>query len=260
MPIMETNAPSEDVSGKPNGAGRRYSTVLLVITGALLLFAFISMFSGSGGRAGSLDIAQPADGAREARVHLELGVTDLRLDTAASKGLLIAGEATRGRWERLTESFTVNRGVADYRLASRRLGVGQIWTGQRTPWNLHLNPDLPTDLRIDAGVGALDLQLRDAALTRLNLELGVGATTLTLPETGPLQVTVDAGVGSSTLRVPGNAPVRLVVDSGLGRVTVSDAFRREGNAYVSASWKAGMKNAIDVSVDGGVGAIDVEAY
>jgi hypothetical protein len=255
-----TRAEPREPGREPRGAGRgKLSTVLIIIIGALLVFALFEAFS-AGGAGGALEIAREAGNARAARVELRLGVTDLRLDAAGSAGLLLEGQAERGRWEQVSESFAVRNGVADYQLRSRRVGPSWFWTGGTAPWNLHLNPALPTELEIDAGVGRLDLDLRDATLTALRLDLGVGSTTVVLPASGPLPVNISAGVGDTSLRVPAGAPVRLTVNTGLGDVTVSGELQRSGDTWTSASYAANARNALEIRVDGGVGAIAVSTY
>jgi hypothetical protein len=257
--IMDKNELSKDVTSKPNGADRRYSTPLLIIIGALLLYALFQAF-GPGRNAPVSEIAPEAGAARSARIHLQLGLADLRLDAAGSARLLIEGDVDAGRGETITENHSLRGGVADYRLTSRRIGPGWLWPNPASRWNLHLNPRLPTELSIDGGVGRLDLDLAAATLTGLDLDLGVGGTTVRLPGSGPLQVRISAGVGAVDLRVPRGAPVRLSVDTGLGQVSVSGDLQRNGNTWTSASYASNRNSAIDIRIDGGVGAITVETY
>lgn len=93
-------------------------------------------------------MAQETKGATAAEVRLQLGVTELQLDTSAAPDLLLEGQASSKGRERLTESFTLRSGVAVYRLTSRHKGPAFMQARRAVLWDLHLNPSLPTDLHV----------------------------------------------------------------------------------------------------------------
>lgn len=245
---------------QPSGSSRAGRNLLLIALALLALGLLGNLLSGRGEHV--LEVAQETAGAAAAEVRLLLGVNELQLDTAATPGFLLEGQAdSRGR-EQLTESFTLQSGTAVYQLSSRRAGPTFL-LNQSALWDLHLNPSLPTELHVKAGVGQLDLELRDALLTRLELQLGVGAATVTLPREltleASLPVSVTAGVGNLTLRVPLATPVRLQIETGVGSVEVSGQLEQDGNNHSSPSYRAGFP-AIEVNIKGGVGRVSVTTY
>lgn len=246
---------------KKSGSTRTGRNLLLVGLVVIALLLLANLLTGRGEE--HLEVAQETGGATAAEVRLQLSVTELELDTAAGPGLLLEGQAgSRGR-ERLTESFTLRSGVAAYRLTSRSTGPAFLQNHRPVLWDLHLNPSLPTDLRVKAGVGRIDLELRDALLTRLELELGVGTATVTLPQefTSEASVPVDisAGVGELALRIPLSAPLRVRIETGLGAANVSSDLERDGSTYSSPSYLPGAP-ALEVQIQGGVGSVNVTTY
>lgn len=146
-----------------SGSTRTGRNLLLIALAVLALLLLANLLAGRNER--TIEIAQQSGGATTAEVHLRLGVTELQLGTAASPGLLLEGQAVSRNREQLTESFTLRSGAASYRLASRQAGpsfLSFLQARRATLWDLRLNRTVPTDLRVEAGVGRIDLELGDA--------------------------------------------------------------------------------------------------
>ena len=92
-----------------------------------------------------------------------------------------------------------------------------------------------------------------------SLDVNIGAGHLTLDLTGPrktnLNVVIHGGVGAASIRLPKDVGVRVHASGGIGAVD-SHGLTRDGDDYVNAV--VGKTPAtIDVSIEGGVGAINL---
>lgn len=207
-------------------------------------------------------IAVERGSARSAEIELDHGIGRLTLDALpAGSDLVVGGEISTGRRERLVQDASTRGDVARVRLASERggfLSFGIDVGGERRSWTLAANPDLPTRLDVDTGVGDAILDLRELTLTGLELDSGVGDVRLTLPASGGYSADVDSGVGEVTVRIPSRVEARVDVSSGIGGVDVSGDWSRDGDAYRTPGYDgAAAGDRIDLRVDGGVGRIAV---
>ena len=149
-------------------------------------------------------------------------------------------------------------------------------------WQLGINGELPTELRVDSGTGAISLDLRGADLTYLDVDSGTGAVTAYLPQ-GEYDLNVDTGTGASTWYLPGSGrgeysfdtgtgairlyipdgmEARIEIDSGTGGFRADDRFtliegeRRDG-VWQTADYERAA-NRLDIEIDSGTGGVSVE--
>jgi hypothetical protein len=128
----------------------------------------------------------------------------------------------------------------------------------RNDWRLRFADNVPLDLNVQIGAGESNLRL--PGLNVGTLDVNIGAGQLRLDVTGPrktnLNVVVHGGVGAATIRLPKDVGVRVHASGGIGAVHAG-GLTREGDDYVNAA--LGKTPAtIDVSISGGVGAINLQ--
>ena len=88
------------------------------------------------------------------------------------------------------------------------------------------------------------------------MNTGVGNTTITLPSRGEYDVDVDGSIGNLTILIPESIAARIDVNTGIGSVDVDNAFRRDGDKYISPSFSE-AKNQVTLDVNGGIGSIEI---
>jgi hypothetical protein len=128
-------------------------------------------------------------------------------------------------------------------------------------WAIGLNPNIPTNLRLDAGNALATAALDELDLTGLTLDGGNGGAVVSLPA-GDYDVRADGGNGSLTLTLPKSGAPRLYVDGGNGRVTL---LLPEGLAarveYSKGPGSLDMDNRFKrVSSDGEEGVYETAEY
>lgn len=240
----------------------RYRT--LVVVGALVaggaLYAYQRNGGGyfGGGAAETHTIQHDLGGASAADVSISTGVSQLDVGALHSGSLLVQGTIDTGRGETLVDDFFRRGDRAVLELRSEQRPNVRVFGGDRRDWNVDLNPDVPTALTIDTGVGRGQLDLADLNLTELRVDTGVGELTATLPSRGGYTATFKAGVGATTLHLPNGVPARVTVNTGLGGVNVRGSFQKDGDVYTTPGYDGAGQNRIDVRIDGGLGAITID--
>lgn len=237
----------------PIVAGAAVLTLVLWLTGAG------AGGWGVGGTGEDYAIDHALEGARAAEVVLRLGVGDVDLDTDAGAGRVLTGTVHTGRNEVLNQTHTVQGGVVRVVLQAEQKPGTTGRSGDRRAWDLSLTRTVPVDLRIDAGVGDIELDLRDATLSYVNFSGGVGEVDVALPDRGGYTGEIDLGVGDASISIPRDVEARLRVSVGLGGVEVNGEWSREDRVYTTAGYaSAPTSERIELTVNGGIGRVAID--
>jgi hypothetical protein len=223
------------------------AAIYLTVTGPIL----------AGGAPSPEPVAQGLEGASSAEVSISTGVTRLVVDGDAGADLLVEGSVAPLPGERIERSFEVVGGVARFSLDSEGR-FRSVPFGRGGTWELTLTGAVPLSLDVDTGVGEATLDLASLRLERLEVSTGVGAATVTLPR-GSYTADIDTGVGAATIRIPEGVEARIAVSRGVGAISAPPDFTRDGDVYVSAGY-ASASERVDLSIDSGVGAVDIVRY
>jgi hypothetical protein len=108
-------------------------------------------------------------------------------------------------------------------------------------WDIHLNPDVPTDLSLDTGSGSVNGDLSGLALSDFKLDSASGSVDLSLPG-GSYDGNITTGSGSVRLEVGDGASGSYSLDTSSGSVRVV----------------LGLNSALDLSLDSGSGSVTFE--
>ncbi len=185
----------------------------------------------------SVSSARQVAGERALDVSVEYGAGTLRVEPARA-GMLYRFEM---RYDE--DQF---RPVTRYDRASGRLRLGmdgrdrrgarRVSSGQRA--TVSLNPDLPTDLRLEFGAGEADLELGGMSLRRVHLSTGASETRVSFGSANRVaaeEVKMEAGAASLRVAGLGNTrAARFEFDGGMGE-TVLDfggTWTRDATAKV----------------------------
>jgi hypothetical protein len=110
-------------------------------------------------------------------------------------------------------------------------------------WEISLNPDVPTRLLIEGGVGEETVDLSQIELDALTLEVGVGDVDLILPTSEePYEVDLKGGVGEVNVEIRPFAHVVLAIEGGVG----------------SLDLELGESSNIQADIKGGVGGVALD--
>lgn len=236
------------------------------------------------------DFAESLGGATTARIDINAGSGNLTVDGLAGDEQLLAS----GTLEYLekqgmpTRSLTTSNGQDI--LTLKASGNGQPWfrlpwsaCNGATDWQIHLNPDVPSEITAHSDGGNIGLDLSSLTVSRLSVDTGGGNLDVILPDdavdlnviakTGAGNVNVDigsatrgssvvnasSGAGSVIVRVPDGLAARIHATSGLGKVIVNPRFgMMESNTYQSPDYETAA-DKVEITLKSGAGNVNVDA-
>ncbi len=281
-------------------APRPYGAILSLLTGLLVIIAFgyLLLFGGEAAdtsRWGGLpapnlqteQIAFPIDDVTKAAVDISVNVLGLTLYALEDSRQLIEGEVFY--FDRLLFDTSRQGSQATVSLDTEERGNWFMNPGNwnnveaSNPWQIGLNQQIPTDLKLWLNAGTSDLDLSELTLTHLSVESNASKTTLILPEgeygasletnagsmvvtlptTGQQEIDVDVSAGSLTLYLPENGQARLEVDLSLGSFSLDNGrFTQLSTDNGHEVWQtAGYEDAedhIDLTIDASAGSVTVK--
>jgi hypothetical protein len=207
------------------------------------------------------EISQDLSDAERGEVYIQMGVGILEIDGFSSESFLITGQIEVAEDEEVREEYEVKRDTVIYELTTRGQEyypswlVNNGWEADKD-WELSLNDNIDLDLSLDTGVGVSVIDVSELKINNLRVDSGVGETTVYLPGSGQYTVSIDAGVGSVKVYIPSDIAVRLDLDTGLGENSVSGGFYLDNGFYYTEGFE-NAENYVEISIDGGIGEIDV---
>jgi hypothetical protein len=186
--------------------------------------------------------------------EIRIGVGELRISGGASK--LLEAEF---RYSEKVGQPDVRYDAAGFRgrLTVESREQKGSFGDQKNEWNLKLGPTVPTDLKLNLGVGESHVDLTRIPLHSLEIHIGVGELNLNLAGKyeKDVSVSVRGGVGEATIRLPRNFGVIADAKGGIGSIDVKGLTQR-GGRYVNDAYQEG-KPALRLDVRGGVGSINL---
>ena len=235
------------------------------------------------------DLSVPLDGTKAATVEIDANSGNLTIDrlTSGSDRLLASG--TLQYFERQgPPTLTSSSGEGRFTLVlrdghTRRPRFRLPWAAciGAYEWQIHINPEVSSDIRARSGGGNVKLDLTGTAVIRVSAETGGGNVEVGLPDkaadldvaakTGAGNVTVEigsgitgtntvdakSGAGNVVVCVPSGVAAKLRAKSGLGKVIVDPRFEKmDGNTYRSPDYD-GSADRIEITLDSGAGNVSV---
>jgi len=195
-------------------------------------------------------------GANSASLKISHGAGELNIHSGANPNELAHGSFAGGVEQKATRSGD----RLEVRIRPAKDVMDFPFFGPRTQldWDIALNAQIPTALRLNVGANKSMLDLRDMNITDLKLETGASDTRLTLPARGRFQADFDLGAASLEVIVPDGLSARIRASLGAAGLTIDESrFPRTGSYYQSPDYDTAA-NAVDMSIDAGVASIKVK--
>jgi hypothetical protein len=192
------------------------------------------------------------DSAEALRVSLKMGAGLVKVSAGSQKLARADFSYNVPSWKPYVH-YSSTAGHGD--LTIEQPGSGHHIGHTRYEWNLRLNRDIPTDLRVNFGAGEADLDVGGLSLRSIDIDMGVGKLNLNLrgTPTRSYDVRIRGGVGEATVRLPGNVGVSAQAEGGIGEIS-APGLRHEGHRYFNNAYDH-SKVTIHLDIRGGVGAI-----
>lgn len=201
--------------------------------------------------------------ATAARLEVNVGAGSLSLGAQAPPGLLVAGKLESRAMDStyaITESHQPG-GRSVVTLGSAPGREITFWPGHdpSEDWFLHLTPDIPTEVRVEAGAADIDLNLRDLILQRLEIEGGAADIEVVMPAAaGTTEASIEVGAASVRITVPQGVAARIEVDAGLSSVQINESRfpKASDDVYISPDFDRAA-NRVDISIDAGASHVEI---
>lgn len=235
----------------------------------------------------------PKGETQSARVKLNLSVGEASIAPVSDPTVLIEADVTS-----IGEVRFVAEGEADKFVSlGQTSNMSTEWlnpanwfhhdTYKDLRWTVGLNPDVPTNLDIQGGVGQARIDLSRFDLTGLEIasgvgemnvtlparaahlaaevRVGVGKLDLTIPSGTSVEATVKGGVGETNITLPMETAARVEASSGVGELKVTSRLQKisgtESGISPRGVWETpdfeSAERKIVIHFDGGIGALRV---
>lgn len=253
------------------GAGLALSRVRVWLGSTAFLVVLIAGFGTAWGMAATGQgpvlhretIAVEQGQATAARLEVTVGAGSLSLGAQAPPGLLIAGKLES---RAMDSAYSISESHQPGGRSVVTLGSGpgwefSFWPGQdpSEEWFLHLTPNIPTEVRVEAGAADINLDLRDLMLRRLEIEAGAADVNVTMPAAaGQTEASFEVGAASLRIIVPEGVAARIEVDAGLSSIQIDgERFpQASDDVYASPDFERAA-NRIDITIDAGASHVEI---
>ena len=258
-----------------------------VIAAALLFPSSISFVSSSVG--GEPTINEPFNIAltdrtvQEALIRIDTGAIASQFSVGGDSADLLSGTVSYFGLLDLESSYSGNQVTAQLDVKNDR-GWSIDWSQwDLQPWQIQLNPDVPSDLRLDFGSGSAELALQGAQLTNLDVDAGSGSVNAQLPDgfynakldmasgasewllprNGGGEYELDLASGATRLLLPAGIEARIELEEGSGRFSADSRFTliedNDGDQVWQTNGYESATNRLDIEIDQASGSVTIEA-
>jgi len=232
------------------------------------------------------NLSEPLGGATTAKVDINTG--NLTIDRLAGGEQVLASGTLQYLEKQGVPIRTLNTSNGQATLTLRGGDTGRPWfrfpwvaCNGATEWQVHLNPNVLSDITAHSGGGNVKLDLAGMAVTRVSADTGGGNMDVVLPDnaanlsviarTGAGNVTVEissgitgsnivnasSGAGNVVVRIPSGVAAKIHATSGLSKVIVDSWFSKtDKNTYQSPDYD-GAANKVEITVKSGAGSVSV---
>ena len=212
------------------------------------------------------NLSEPLCDASTAKVDVDVADGNLTIDPiTGGEPVLANGTLEYVEGHELTNN-SVNMGDGRATLVLKAKSTGRAWLrlpwdacNAATHWQIHLNPNVQTDISAHSGGGNLKLNLASMVVTRVSADTGGGNLDLVLPDQASnLAVTARTGAGNVVIHVPNGMAVKVQATTGLGKVIADSRFNKmDGNLYQSPDYEMAPEKA-EITAHSGAGNITLK--
>jgi hypothetical protein len=232
-------------------------------------------------------LSEPLCGATTAKIHVDVADGNLTIDRLTSGEQVLASGTLQylPKQGLPTRSVNVENGQATLTLKAR--STGRPWfhfpwsaCNGATEWQIHLNPDIQSDVTANSGGGNVKLDLGGMAITRVSAETGGGNMDVILPDnaanlrvnaktgggnvnveighgiTGSNTVNAQSGAGNVVVQIPSGIAARIHAATGWGKAIIDARFSKSDNVYESSDFDSAV-NRVEITVGSGAGNVSV---
>lgn len=260
--------------------------LLVLLCGAVVGFTVLG--NNAGDKVLTQTLSESLGDATAARFDFNVGTGNLTIDRLSGGEQLLASGTLQYLESQGRPTGTLDMNGHLYTLTLKASGGRQA--GFRLPWaacngefewQIHLNPNLPSDITSYSGGGNIKINLAGMVVTRLVADTGGGNVDVVLPEdasdlsvtaktgggnvtvvvgsstTGSNTVTATSGAGNVVVRVPDGIAARIHATSGMGKTIIDSRFSKIDDATYQSPDYDGAANKVEITINSGAGNVSV---
>jgi hypothetical protein len=260
--------------------------LLVLLCGAVVGFTVLE--NNAGDKVLTQALSESLGDATAARYDFNTGTGNLTIDSLpGGEQLLVSGTLqyleSQGSPARSVETSKGQVTLTLKASGGQQAGFRLPWAACNgaTEWQIHLNPELPSDITAYSGGGNVKLNLAGLVVTTLVAGTGGGNMDVVLPDnaanlnvtaksgrgnviveigndiTGSNTVIATSGAGTVVVRLPGGIAARIHATTGMGKLTIDPQFtKNDDHTYQSPDY-TNAADKIEITVESGAGDVTV---
>jgi len=233
-------------------------------------------------------LSEPLDGTTTAQVDINSGAGNLTIDGLTGEDQVLVSGTLQYFEKQGLPTKTLNSSNGRTILTLKGGGTGRPrfrfpWAACNgaTEWQIHINPNVQSEITAHSDGGNVKLNLTGMVITRVSADTGGGNMDMVLPDnaanldvtakTGAGNVTVEignditgsnfvnanSGAGDVVVCIPGGVVARIHATTGLGKAIVEPRFSKtDNNTYQSSNFDSAA-NKVEITVKSGAGNVSV---
>ncbi len=193
-----------------------------------------------------------------AKVEIEFGAGDLKLDGLAGAGNLLEATAEHmGTSTGIIKEFTQVSGTGQLKLTVTS-EARQLLGEKKDKWQLHFTRDLPIDINLKSGLSEMDIDLSLLRLENINLDIGASKLLLKLPAFGISKAEIKSGMADIEITIPQGKAAKIKVNGGLSSSDIDEKrFPLVNDYYISPDFNSSY-NRVELNIGSGLSRIKVK--
>jgi len=235
------------------------------------------------------NLSEPLNGTKTTTVDINTDSGNLTLDKLSGGEQLLASGTLQYFEKQGLPTRTLSSSNGQATLTLKGGGAERSWF--RLPWaacngayewQIHLNPNVQSDITAHSGGGNVKLNLAGMAVTHLSADTGGGNMDVVLPDnaanlnvtaktgagnvtvavgsgiTGSSAVAANSGAGNVAVHVPSDIAAKVHATCGLGKVIMDSRFSKlDDHTYQSAGYERAA-DKVEITVHSGAGNVSVD--
>jgi hypothetical protein len=246
--------------------GKKYLVILLIIAVLLLgcAIAFFILGKNFGGKLLTQTMSEALGNATSVKIDIDPGDGNLMIDGFKGSEQVLASGTLQYLENKGLPTWSMNTSSGQATVTIKANG-GQPWSrlpwsyrNGATEWQIHLNPNVPSDITAHSDGGNITLNLTGMAVTGVAADTGGGNIDVVLPDNAAnLNVTAKTGAGNVTVQIPNGLAAKIHASSRLGKAIIAPQFIKiDDTTYQSPDFNQ-ASDKVEITINSGAGNVSV---
>jgi hypothetical protein len=195
---------------------------------------------------------------KSTKVNIELGAANINISGSSNNKLF---EGSFSSSTNIKTKSTISDGVSIINISEDIKDFDISKQKEKRNFNIYLNKNLPTELKISSGASKYDLDLSSIKITTLEVNAGASNGQIKIgKEIEKVKVKIDAGASKTTILIPSEFSILVNSDSALIKDNFEEiGLKKDGDTFKSENFTNNTKQ-IEIKLSAGASTINIERY